>query len=398
LPSYAEPDSGTGNLLLGCSAKGTCQKRAFFRSPDKARPGRFPLRHDAPESSLTGKDLPTRIHYHSRHQPGSPARDLKTGAPATSARLERPFAQGWTGARGVVASVQSGLRDAKVDVDSHEFYYRDTQRFSTLKSEAAFNLWVSKFEFSLINRRADAWGPTTGYHNVEEGLLGVSTNLSEQAYIGGGLGGASIAGSQLRLVGNLHSTVELDHTWITTSIFRDTVNTTAETIGYRIVQNSAGIDIRRNLFRGLADHLNYYYSTFSDGNHANQLEDTLGYSLNLGPLVDTIGYRFRFADFGRVTNHGYFTPQGLTSHEIMEAVVFKRERYYAAGEVALGHRSYTTDGYPSSDFTAAGNLSLGVFPTKNTFVEMRAEGGNYQVGLPSAWSYFMFGLNSSYVF
>jgi hypothetical protein len=258
-------------------------------------------------------------------------------------------------------------------------------------------LWVSNLEFSLINRRADAWGPA-GYQHLEEELLGISTNLSETATIAGGLGGASIAGSQLRLVGNLHSRLELAHTWITASILRDTVNTTAETIGNRIVLNSAGIDLQRNLYRGLGGHIDYNYSTFSDGNHANQFESSLGYSLVLGPVVDTVGYRFRLADFARVTNHGYFTPQDLTSDEAVNSLVFKRERYYAAAEVALGHRAFTTNDYPSSDFIASGNFSLGVFPTRHTFVELRAEGGNYQVGLSSPWSYFMLGLNSTYVF
>jgi len=89
LPSYAEPDSGTGNLLLGCSAKGTCQKRAFFRSPDKARPGRFPLRHDAPESSLTGKEVP----------PGSIIIRVTSPAhqPVTSRRARLQPARGWNG-------------------------------------------------------------------------------------------------------------------------------------------------------------------------------------------------------------------------------------------------------------------------------------------------------------
>lgn len=390
--SVAWSDSGTGNLLLDCSSKGTCQKREFLDKRDRTRKGHFdPRRNTSTGLSAHQQGVRSQVinHHQAQLRPLSRGRTATLGGGLPIGASAPP--------QGAFASLANQLREAKIGADSHEFYYRDTQGYSTLKSEAALNLWVSKFEFSLLNRRADAWGPT-GYRHLEEVLSSVSTNLSENASIAGALGAASIAGSQLRLVGNLHSTVEVDHTWITAAIFRDTVNTTAETIGYRIVQNSAGIDVQRNLFHGLADHLKYDYSTFSDSNHANQLQNTLGYSLNLGPIVDSVGYRFGFADFARVTNHGYFTPQGLTSHELVEAAVFKRESYYAAAEVALGHRSFTTAGYPSSDLIASGNLSLGMFPTKHTFVEIRAEGGNYQVGLPSAWSYFMLGLNTSYVF
>ncbi len=289
------------------------------------------------------------------------------------------------------------LQETKTGVMTEPQYYRDTDGYSTFKTKTSFRLWAPNLEIDLTERSADAWGPV-GHRQLDEGLLGFATRLSETVSISGAMGGAYITDHSDRLIGNFNTTFELARAWVSGSFFRDVVDTTAQTIGNRIVETGASFSLQRKLFHGLTAHIDYNYSDFSDSNHANRLQTVASYPLDLGPIADTIGYRFRFADFARATSNGYFTPAGLTSHEAVNDIAFTRPGYYAAAEVALGHRSFDNNGTPNSDFTATGSLSAGVTPTKSTWIEVRAEGGNYEVGLRSPWSYFMAGLKASYVF
>jgi hypothetical protein len=315
----------------------------------------------------------------------------------SNASLEWPLRGAYSVAGDVVQPLMHLLKETKSSVDLEPQYYRDTVGNSTFKLKSDLAISVANFKLNLTSRHADARG-SVGYRQSDEVLLGFSSNPRETIWVGGGIGSAFINHHSGSFIGNFATAFELQHTWVTASASRDVVDTTAETIASRILETNFLFSARRNLFHGVMAQIDYHFEEFSDFNHANELQPALSYLVHLGPVDDTIGYRFHFVDFARVTSHGYATPAGLIENDGFSQIAFSREHFFANAEVSAGRRSFSTNGYPSSDLIVAGNLRAGISLTERLKLELQSEGGDYQVGLPAPWRYFMIGLKTSYAF
>jgi hypothetical protein len=127
LPTAAwEGDGGGSNLLLGCSAKATCQERAYLKDYKETRIDRLDARHrPSAHSQVSAGGLPTHVVDVLGAPAGSPAdRQIASQSRFSAGGLLTAMPGA---AQDALGSLVDGFNNAKVGVENHEYYYRDTE-------------------------------------------------------------------------------------------------------------------------------------------------------------------------------------------------------------------------------------------------------------------------------
>lgn len=140
----------------------------------------------------------------------------------------------------------------------------------------------------------------------------------------------------------------------------------------------------------------YSYRDYSDDNNSHDVQASIAYLFHRIPAISA-GYRFRYFDFKRQSNGGYFDPDNFIANSIFVNLSFWTSRVYGYLEPYIGNQTF--DRYNESNsqifYGAAG--SVGYRITNRIAIEGNAEWGNYAASSIAAtgeegWYYYLVGV------
>ncbi|MBE7415861.1 MAG: hypothetical protein HS130_11825 [Deltaproteobacteria bacterium] len=307
-------------------------------------------------------------------------------AAAESAKGLRP---GYGAQEKELEDLERTLRGAAAPgFDALSSYYSDSDSNRSSRHALIYSFPVSGFRGALALRSARARDDSRR-SNAEAFHLSVTGRLSEALAAGAGAGAVSMGGSRF-LTGHISASGRSNGWDVSAAVSKDVLADTALLMENRIrltdYSASASKTHGKASISGALSLRRY-----SDDNSAVDLSITPMYALRPGnPKID-IGYRLRYLDFERQAGSGYFDPDWFVSHQVLAALRYEKEAFYALLEPYFGNQSFERNGNGDNDFFWGGAGVAG-YRVGKAAVELRAEGGNYAVGSAAGFNYYTAGL------
>ncbi len=283
-------------------------------------------------------------------------------------------------------------------LDGRYNYYRDSDKNRLDRYSLAATYWAGNQKLGFDYRHTEA-SDASRDNRAEDVTVKVYSRLTDLFSAGAGLGFTQLNHRHTSTfpTGHLRVDARVLNGTVGATVGRETLSDTAELIENRIRMTSAGINLKQNLTERVMVDGRYNYKSFSDGNHANDLQWTTQYAVDLKPRI-VIGHRFRLLDFHKQSGSGFFDPNNYLSNRGFASVYFESPLYYAYLEGFLGHQTFRRNGVASDDFIHGGSGSIGIKPWANFSFEINAEGGNFAAGSTSGFNYFIVGPRAVYRF
>jgi hypothetical protein len=289
-------------------------------------------------------------------------------------------------------------RETRPLIDARYNYYRDSDDNRLNRYALAGRFWSGNQKYGFDYRHTDA-GDRSRDNRGEDFLASIYSRLTDRFSAGAGLGFTQVAARDTSNfpTGHLRVDAKLSGGSAGANVTREVLTDTAELIENRVRMTSAGLYITQPLTDRLSSHAGYRYRSFSDGNHANELQLTTQYAVRLAPRI-TIGHRFRLLDFHKQTGSGYFDPHNYIANRAFGSLYYEQRFFYTYLEGYVGYQTFRRDGVAGDEFIHGGSGSVGVKPIGNLAIEVNAEGGNFAAGAVSGFSYFIVGPRITYRF
>jgi tetratricopeptide (TPR) repeat protein len=178
------------------------------------------------------------------------------------------------------------------------------------------------------------------------------------------------------------------------SLSRELMEDTAQLIENRIVRTTETLSLSQNIMQRTTLSESYAHASYSDSNHADDIRAGIRQAITLASPRVAAGYRFRYWNFERQSNGGYFDPNHFTSHQIFVALSAEQGGWYAYLEPSVGLQSFArNDQFSSSRVFYSVSASAGWTMKKCTSFEVNEEGGNYAGGTAVGFSYYLIGFS-----
>jgi len=282
-------------------------------------------------------------------------------------------------------------QEASPALEGRYNYYHDSDRNRLNRYSLIGNAWNGNQKYGLNYRHTDDDDPSRD-NRAEELQVNVYSRLTDRF-----AGGAGVGFTQLddRHTSNFPTGyVRLDaRLWSGSagaSVTREVLTDTAELIENRIRMTNVGLYLTQPLTERFSIHAGYNYKSFSDGNHANDLQFVSQYAIFLAPRI-MIGHRFRFLDFQQQSRSGFFDPNNYLANRAFTSAYYENRYFYTYLEGFIGYQTFRRNGVASANVIHGGAGSLGVKPIAKLAVEVNVEGGNFAAGSASGFSYFIVG-------
>ena len=291
-----------------------------------------------------------------------------------------------------LAKVKDAIaEETRPALDSRYNYYYDSDKNRLDRYNLAATYWAGNQKLGLDYRHTDATDPTR--HNRAEDLSAkLYSRVTDSIGAGAAIGFSQLADRHTSTfpTGQLRVDAKVFDGSIGAGMTREVLSDTAELVENRIRMTSAGLNLQQNLTERLSVQGRYNYKSFSDGNHANELQWSTQYALYLTPRI-VIGHRFRLLDFQKQSGSGYFDPNNYIANRGFASLYFENRIYYTYVEAYLGYENYRRYGVVSDNFIHGGAGSIGIKPLQNLSLEINIEGGNFAAGSTSGFNYFNVG-------
>lgn len=277
-------------------------------------------------------------------------------------------------------------------------YYHDSDQNRLNRYSLVGSFWGGNQKYGLSYRHTDADDPTRD-NRGDDLLLSIDSRLTDRFAGGAGIGFTQLDDRHTSNFPTGH--VRLDARLFSgsagASVTREVLTDTAELIENRIRMTNAGLYLDQPLTERISVHAGYNYKSFSDGNHANDLQLASQYALFLAPRI-VIGYRFRLLDFQKQSHSGYFDPNNYIANRVFSSAYYENRYFYTYVEGFIGYETFRRYGVANDNIIHGGAASLGVKPMTNLALEVNVEGGNFAAGSASGFSYFTVGPRLVYKF
>ena len=279
---------------------------------------------------------------------------------------------------------------------SVEARYSDKNRLNRYSLSGNFSLENQKYGLSY--RHTDASDPSRD-NRAEDLLFKVYSRLTDTFGAGAGIGFTQLGDGHTSTfpTGHLRVDAKLFGGTAGANLTREVLSDTAELIENRIRMTVVGLYLSHPVTERFSLYGNYNYKSFSDSNHANELQLVSQYAVYLAPRI-VIGHRFRLLDFQKQSNSGYFDPNNYLANRAFSSVYYENRIFYTYLEGYVGYETFRRNGVTTNNLIHGGSGSLGVKPTTNLAIEVNAEGGNFAAGSVSGFNYFIIGPRLSYRF
>jgi len=283
-------------------------------------------------------------------------------------------------------------RETRPALDARYNYYTDSDRNRLDRYSLAGSGWLGNQRYSLDYRHTDARDRTRD-NRGDDFLVSLYSRLTDRFSAGGGLGFTQLGdgGTSTFPTGNFRLDAKLFAGSAGANVTREVLTDTAELIENRIRMTNVGLYITQPLTDRLSTYAGYRYRSFSDGNHANELQLTTQYAIVLAAPRISIGYRFRFLDFQKQSGSGYFDPNNYIANRAFSSLYYENRYFYTYLEGYIGFETFRRNGFASDNIIHGGSGSVGVTPIRNLAIEVNAEGGNFAAGSASGFTYFIIG-------
>ncbi len=277
-------------------------------------------------------------------------------------------------------------------------YYHDSDRNRLNRYSLLGSFWGFNQKYGLSYRHTDADDPMRDNH-AEDLLLNVYSRLSDRFAGGAGVGFTQLVDRHTSNfpTGHLRLDARLFGGSAGASVTREVLTDTAELIQNRIRMTNVGLYLDQPLTDRISVHAGYNYKTFSDGNHANDLQLVSQYAIFLAPRI-MIGHRFRLLDFQKQSRSGFFDPNNYIANRVFTSAYYENRYFYTYLEGFIGYETYRRYGVATDNIIHGGAGSLGVKPMANLAIEVNVEGGNFAAGSASGFNYFIVGPRIVYRF
>jgi len=281
--------------------------------------------------------------------------------------------------------------ETRPTLDGRYNYYRDSDQNRLDRYSLAATYWLGNHKLGLDYRHTDASDPTRA-NRTEDISAKLYTRVTDSIGAGLALGFSQLADRHTSTfpTGHLRVDARLLEGSVGAGMTREILSDTAELVQNRIRMTTAGVNLKQNLTERTTIEGRYNYKSFSDGNHANDLQWSTQYALYLQPRV-VVGHRFRLLDFHEQSGSGYFDPNNYIANRAFASFYFENRTYYAYVEGYLGYETFRRDGIASDNFIHGGSGSVGIKPLPNLSFEINVEGGNFAAGSTSGFNYFNVG-------
>src|SRR6266550_3225999 len=289
-------------------------------------------------------------------------------------------------------------QETRPGIEARYNHYHDSDHNNFNRYSLAGDFWVENQKYGLSFRHTDADDPTRN-NRAEEMLLKIYSRLTDLVGAGAGIG---FTQADDRHTSNFPT----GHVRVDTKLFggsaganltRETLTDTAELIENRRRMTNVGLYLSQPLTDRFSVYGGYNYKSFSDGNHANDLQLVSSYAIYLAPRI-VLGYRFRLLDFLKQTHSGFFDPNNYIANRAFSSIYYENRFFYTYLEGYLGYQNFRRNDVATKEFIHGGSGSVGVKPVTNLAVELNVEGGNFAAGSASGFSYFIIGPRILYRF
>ena len=153
----------------------------------------------------------------------------------------------------------------------------------------------------------------------------------------------------------------------------------ADAIRSKVMQTDFGLSASYELSKRISSEFEFHHKLYSDHNSSNEFEWTPKYTFDIEKTKLDVGYKFGYTAFAKNTEHGYWAPQRVLSHNLFAAWAFDWVKTYGRIELSGGPSFVTEAGQQSSGPTSGGigvsaAAALGFRPTENMVVEVYFSG------------------------
>jgi tetratricopeptide (TPR) repeat protein len=289
-------------------------------------------------------------------------------------------------------------QEIRPTVEARYNYYRDSDQNRLNRYALAGNFWIDNYKFGINFRHTDANDPTRD-NRAEDLLFKIYSRLTDQFGAGAGIGFTQLADRHTSdfLAGHIRFDGKLFAGTAGVNVTREVLSDTAELIENRIRMTNVGLYVSQPLTERFSVYGGYNYKSFSDGNHANDLQLTTQYAIYLAPKI-MIGHRFRLLDFHKQSGSGFFDPNNYIANRAFTSVYYENKLLYTYLDGFVGYETFRRNGVASDNFIHGGTGSLGVKPMTNLAIEVNVEGGNFAAGSTAGFNYFIVGPRVLYRF
>lgn len=277
-------------------------------------------------------------------------------------------------------------------------YYRDSDENRLNRYALAGNFVFDNHKFGLNFRHTDASDPTRD-NRAEDLLFKLYSRLTDRFAAGAAIGFSQLTDRHTSNfpTGHLRVDARLFAGAAGVNVTREVLSDTAELIENRIRMTNVGLYLSQPLTERFSVYGGYNYKSFSDGNHANDLQLVSQYALYLAPRI-VIGHRFRLLDYHKQSQSGFFDPNNYIANRAFTSVYYENKRLYTYLEGYVGYQTFRRNQVATDSIIHGGAASLGVKPIANLAVEVNVEGGNFAAGSTAGFNYFIIGPRVLYRF
>ncbi|HEX7231727.1 MAG TPA: hypothetical protein VF452_15110 [Candidatus Binatia bacterium] len=287
--------------------------------------------------------------------------------------------------------MESVEQETRPTIDARYNHYHDSDRNNYNRYSFAGDFWVGNQKYGLSFRHTDADDPTRD-NRAEELLFKINSRITDAISAGAGIGFAQLADRHTSdfPIGFFRTETKLFAGKAGAAVTHEVLTDTAELIQNRIRMTTAGLYLSQPVTERFSTYGAYTYKSFSDSNHANDLQLGGQYAIVLTPRI-VIGDRFRFLDFQRQSQGGYFDPNNYVANRGFTSLYYEHRYFYTYLEGYLGYEWFKRNGANTQQLVHGGAGALGVKPITNLAIELNVEGGNFAAGTVSGFSYFIIG-------
>ena len=289
-------------------------------------------------------------------------------------------------------------QEIRPTVEARYNYYRDSDQNRLNRYALAGNFWIDNYKFGINFRHTDANDPTRD-NRAEDLLFRIYSRLTDQFGAGAGIGFTQLADRHTSdfLAGHIRFDGKLFAGTAGVNVTREVLSDTAELIENRIRMTNVGLYISQPLTERFSVYGGYNYKSFSDGNHANDLQLTTQYAVYLAPKI-MIGHRFRLLDFHEQSGSGFFDPNNYIANRVFTSVYYENKLLYTYLEGYVGYQTFRRNQVATDSFIHGGAGSVGIKPIANLAIEVNVEGGNFAAGSTAGFNYLIVGPRVLYRF
>jgi len=248
----------------------------------------------------------------------------------------------------------------------------DSDHNETVTTSTIASALIGDFAVGLRRDSISAHDPL-GSERAEATVFSIHKDLSETFGLGGGFGTVRSDGWS-DFVGSFQANAKFLNTDITASIARDVIVSQADAIRNRVRQTDFGLTASYELTKKIGTEFEFHHKIYSDQNSSNEFEWTPKYTFDIRNTKLETGYKFSYSGFARNTDHGYWAPERVLSHNIFAAWAFDWVKAYGRLELSAGRdfvreAGAQSSGPSSGGFGASASAALGFRPTEDMVIE-----------------------------